>query len=229
MANEIAKIPTYDDLVNQKIINPNKEENQFQVLLNSNPPKSFIKVNDNAKNSEYIPIDKTEYLLTALFINWRVEVINYNLIANSIAVHVRLFYKSPITGEELSQDGLGAWPIQTKAGCSPVDFNSITHAAIQMALPSAKSLAIKDASDHIGRIFGKDLNRKDLINYETLNNRFETKLTEQELEPIVESLASIFDLDALGMYWNQLTKDLQKDKGIIKLFETKSSELNAKK
>lgn len=229
MTKELKKLPTYDDLVNAKVLNLNKEENQFQVLLNQNPPEKFIKINEKAQNSKYVPIDKVEYLLTALFINWRVEVLNYSLIANSIAVHVRVFYVSPVSGLELHQDGLGAWPIQTKAGCSPVDFNNITHAAIQMALPSAKSLAIRDATDHIGRIFGKDLNRKDLMSYDSLSSRSETKLTDQELEPIIESLEAIFDLDGLEMYWNQLTKDLQKDKGIVKLFETKSSELNAKK
>ncbi len=30
-----------------------------------------------------------------------------------------------------------------------------------MALPSAKSYAIKDAADHLGSLFGRDLNRKD--------------------------------------------------------------------
>jgi hypothetical protein len=35
-----------------------------------------------------------------------------------------------------------------------------------MAYPVAKTIAIKDAADHFGKLFGSDLNRKDLINYE---------------------------------------------------------------
>ena len=183
MTKEIAKLPTYDELVNMEIIN--SKENDFQVLLNQNPPEKFIK---EFNKSRYLPIDKVEYLLTALFVRWRVEVINYSLIANSVAVQVRVFYVSPVTGIESHHDGLGAWPIQTKSGCSPVDFNSITHAAIQMALPSAKSLAIRDATDHIGRIFGKDLNRKELVNYENSNGRFDKPIKEDKESKRLENL-----------------------------------------
>lgn len=227
MTKELAKLPTYDELVNMEIIN--SKENDFQVLLNQNPPEKWIKVNAIANNSSYLPIDKVEYMLTRLFVKWYVEVLDFKIIANSVSVHIRLFYTSPITGELLHQDGLGAAPLQTDKDKGAIDFNFIKNAAVQMALPSAESYAIKDAAEKIGRIFGKDLNRKDLMNYESLNNRFESKLSDIELEPIVESLAAIFDLESLGMYWNQLTKDLQKDKGIIKLFEIKSSELNGKK
>jgi hypothetical protein len=35
-----------------------------------------------------------------------------------------------------------------------------------MAFPMAKTIAIKDAADHFGKLFGADLNRKDVISYE---------------------------------------------------------------
>ena len=35
-----------------------------------------------------------------------------------------------------------------------------------MAYPLAKSLAVKDACDHFGKVFGSDLNRKDVVQYE---------------------------------------------------------------
>ena len=34
-----------------------------------------------------------------------------------------------------------------------------------MALPIAKTVALKDAADHLGKLFGSDLNRKDTLNY----------------------------------------------------------------
>ena len=34
-----------------------------------------------------------------------------------------------------------------------------------MAFPVAKTIAIKDAVDHFGKLFGSDLNRKELITY----------------------------------------------------------------
>jgi hypothetical protein len=35
-----------------------------------------------------------------------------------------------------------------------------------MAFPIAKTVAVKDACDHFGKLFGSDLNRKDVITYE---------------------------------------------------------------
>ena len=37
-----------------------------------------------------------------------------------------------------------------------------------MAAPSAESFAIKDAAEKLGKIFGKDLNRKDAMAYDSL-------------------------------------------------------------
>ncbi len=186
MTKEIAKLPTYDELVNMEIIN--SKENDFQVLLNQNPPEKWIKVNAIANNSSYLPIDKVEYMLTRLFVKWHVEVLDFKIIANSVAVQIRLFYTSPITGELLHQDGLGAAPLQTDKDKGAIDFNFIKNAAVQMALPSAESYAIKDAAEKIGRIFGKDLNRKDLMNYESLNSRFDKPIKEDKESKRLENL-----------------------------------------
>ena len=52
-------------------------------------------------------------------------------------------------------------------------------AAVKMALPGAESYAIKDAAEKIGRVFGKDLNRKELMAYENLSGRYESKTPAQ--------------------------------------------------
>ena len=44
-------------------------------------------------------------------------------------------------------------------------MSNINRGAIAMALPIAKTLAVKDACDHFGNIFGANLNRKDYIEY----------------------------------------------------------------
>lgn len=172
-------VPTYSDLVSMTELK--SKENDFQVLLNQDPPDAWVKTNTIAGNSRYIPIDKIEYLLTRLFVKWWVEILDYRIIANSVSVHVRLFYVSPITGETLHQDGIGAAPLQTDKDAGATDFNRIKSAAVQMALPSAKSYATKDAAENIGRLFGKDLNRKDLMAYEPLAGRFNV-LTKEEVE-----------------------------------------------
>jgi hypothetical protein len=50
--------------------------------------------------------------------------------------------------------------------------------AIQLWLPAAKSFAIKDAIEHIGRVFGRDLSRKDSLEYsETFTEKKTADLT----------------------------------------------------
>ena len=44
-------------------------------------------------------------------------------------------------------------------------MSNINRGAITMALPIAKTVAVKDACDHFGNIFGANLNRKDYIEY----------------------------------------------------------------
>lgn len=65
----------------------------------------------------------------------------------------------------LHQDGVAAKEMQTAAqsGALKMDFSNINRGAIELAIPNAKSQAIKDAAHHIGRIFGSDLNRKNTL------------------------------------------------------------------
>jgi hypothetical protein len=62
-------------------------------------------------------------------------------------------------------DGIGAIQLQTKKGTSPSDLININNGAISMAFPIAKTMAIKDACDHFGNIFGANLNRKDTLSF----------------------------------------------------------------
>lgn len=225
MTAELKKLPTYNELISMDLIN--SKENDFQVLLNQEPPATWIQANKLANNSRYIPIDKVEYLLTRLFIKWWVDVIDYKIIANSVSVHIRLNYVSPITGENLHQDGLGAAPLQTDKDKGAIDFNFIKNAAVQMALPAAESYAIKDAAEKIGRLFGKDLNRMDLMNYDNLAGRMEDNDTEL-IKQITEGLESVNDLEELDKYYTQLTNDKIKFTTLInKMFHNRKTKLES--
>jgi hypothetical protein len=71
----------------------------------------------------------------------------------------------PVLNEWLYHDGVGAQEIQTTkdSGSLKLDMSNINRGAIMMALPIAKTIAVKDACDHFGRLFGSDLNRKDTV------------------------------------------------------------------
>ena len=180
----MSNLPTFSQLEKMEVTLPEKES-ALQALLNQQPPAQFISTESMSK-TPYIPIEKIEYLMTSIFKVWSVEVKSYCLIANSVCVEVRVHYRDPVTGEMRFQDGVGASPLQTKKGAGATDFHNIQSASVQMALPSAKSYAIKDATGQIGTIFGKDLGRKTTSNYEKLipesvkNYKFENpQLTER--------------------------------------------------
>lgn len=183
------ELPKISDLYSDKemVI----KETELAILLNAKPwdgwirehPKLKIK-NDKGEDIplRYIPISIIEYLLTRIFGSWKVEIKNTSLLANSVKCEVRLWYKNPLTNEWDWTDGVGASPLQTDSGKGAVDFNFLKSGAVMMAAPSAESYAIKDAAEKLGAIFGKDLNRKDIGDYENLlkvNEDRYSKLDEQ--------------------------------------------------
>lgn len=139
------------------------KNDQLNLLLNQPVPHQWVKDHPFAKNVKYIPIEKVEFLLTRIFQEWRVEVIDFKQMFNAVSCHVRLHYKNPISGEWSFHDGLGAVGIQTDAGKSASDLNAIKQNAIMLALPAAESYAVKDAAEKLGELFGKNLNRKETL------------------------------------------------------------------
>jgi len=136
---------------------------EFLAVVNQEPPKQFIKDHPMAKGVKFIPIDKVELMLTKIFQSWYTEVLKTGQLLNSIEVTVRLHYKHPVTKEWLHQDGVGASPIQVDKGENASNLSAIKNNAIMLALPAAKSYATKDAAENIGKVFGRDLNRKDTM------------------------------------------------------------------
>jgi len=156
-----------------------KKENDLNILLNHEPKKEWVKIHPMVTGAKYIPIEIIEYLLTSVFIVWNVEIKNVQVIANSIVVTIRLHYQNPIDGEMRFQDGVGASPMQTAKDAGATDFSQIKSAAVMMAAPAAESYAIKDAAEKLGKLFGKDLNRKDALGYDMLGNKFDMATPEQ--------------------------------------------------
>ena len=139
------------------------KNDEFLTIVNQEPPEKFIKDHPLARGVKYIPIEVIEMMLTKLFQNWHVEVLESGQLLNSVRVTVRLHYTHPITKQSMYQDGIGAVAIQVDKGKNASDLGAIKSNAIMLALPAAKSFAIKDAAEHIGKVFGRDLNRKDTM------------------------------------------------------------------
>jgi len=139
---------------------------QLNLLLNQPPMASWVKEHPFAAGVKYLPIDKVEFLLTKIFGEWKVEILREGQMFNSVYVAVRLHYKNPLDGVWSYHDGLGSVGVQTDKGKSASDLAAIKQDAIMKALPAAESYAIKDAAEKLGKLFGKDLNRKDVMGFD---------------------------------------------------------------
>ena len=133
--------------------------------MNQQPEPKWILENKYAGNSKYIPIGIQETLLQRIFKDFKIEILREGTLFNAVYATIRLHYLHPVTGEWIFHDGTGADQIQTKSGASAADLSSIGNNAVAMSLPKAVSFAISDATDHLGKLFGRDLNRKDTMSF----------------------------------------------------------------
>jgi len=162
---EKSNLPTLANLYEDNIEAAFKQD-QFNLLMNQPPKTDWIKVNKYANNSNYIPIGIVETLLTKVFKSWYPEILREGTAFNGVYVTVRLHCLDYISNEWKQYDGIGAVELQVKAGSSPAQLENLNKNAIMMAFPMAKSYAIKDAAEHIGKLFGRDINRKDTMLFE---------------------------------------------------------------
>jgi hypothetical protein len=133
------------------------------ALLSQPPKPEWVKLHPYIANYKYLPIDKVEFLLKMIFKKYRIEITGQGTAFNGVFVTVRVHYLNPVTGEWDYHDGIGAKELQVKKGTSPADLSNINSGALAMAFPIAKTVAVKDACDHFGSLFGSDLNRKDVM------------------------------------------------------------------
>lgn len=123
----------------------------LNTLLNTNPHPSWVKVH---QGNEYIPIDRVKNNLITIFQDYDWCIKDVKVIANSIVVYGTLSVINPITGRVRNLDGIGAVPIQLKAGSPATDFNQVIATAVQKNAPAADSFAFKNAAQKLGKLFG---------------------------------------------------------------------------
>ena len=202
MSENKSKLPKIVDLT-ADVINYEKTD-ELNYLLGQPVPERWIKHHPYIKKEvtnekgqkirvpyPYLPIDKVEYLLRRIFKRIRIEILREGQSFNGVFVTVRVNYFNPVYNEWDFHDGIGAIHLQVKSGSSPANLNDINNGALSMAYPLAKTLAIKDACDHFGDLFGGNLNRNDTLPYdtpETLKKTPEEKLSEIKLLLEVDGL-----------------------------------------
>lgn len=161
------------------------KEEKIKEALNRFPPQKWVKQHPFVKSHYYLPIDKVEYLLDKIYKKYRIEVKKTGMLMNSVEVTVRVWYRDLQSGEMEYHDGVGACELQTQkdTGNLKGDMSNVNRGAVAMALPIAKTVAVKDACDHLGNIFGRNINRKDTLPYEA-DDKVTNKLAEQTIAKI---------------------------------------------
>ena len=165
----------------------------FQMMLNKAPARGDVKSQTLAgKEVKYMPIGLVEKTLDEMYNGlWQITDIRHTVTLNAIAVELTLQVYHPTAKLWLSRAGVGAIKVQLNKDAQSMDVTQIKADAIQKGLPAAKAMAVKNAAQSLGVVFGRDLNRD-------TNDEF-IYLSEQvsELQDVVFDALRLLDASAL--------------------------------
>lgn len=193
------------------------KRDELLEFLNQDPPEAWLEDHPMAKGVKYLPIGMVELLLTKIFQQWRVEVLREGQIMNSVTCTIRLHYRDPLDGTWTFQDGIAAVPAKTSKGAKASDMSEILSDAVMTGLPAAKSFAIKDAADQIGKIFGRDINRKG-------NLSFNASYKQSDEEKTLESIKEATTTEELDNILSAM--DVQSQKAYVSAVKNRAKEIN---
>lgn len=138
----------------------------FMSRLNKEPdPKELQPTPDgNAKN---LPISYVEMTLDEIYLGqWSTSECTYQQVFNEVIGSIILTVVHPITGMEIKRAGYASIVITQDSGSKLQDFNTTKKKnALDLAFPKLKAECLKNAAASLGKIFGRDINRKQTDSY----------------------------------------------------------------
>lgn len=127
-------------------------------VLSQNPDGRQIRTNQYANNSEYLPIQYLEELLDKVFGLWNLKHKQTQCIGNAICTDV-----------ELEVNVGGTWIVRAGSGSCQVQIDPQTGEfkpkSIEKAYGASLSMAFKNAAKRLGNLFGRYLNRDEVVDY----------------------------------------------------------------
>ena len=190
-----------------------EEQKQFLVkieklnkIFSGNPDSKFVTNFQDKFN--YLPISHMETLLDEYFFgHWSTTNFKYQQMINEIIGDIELVLTHPITGETIIRSGAASVQIQQKKGSELIEFTDTKiKNALVMGFPRLKAECIKNAIQSLGKLFGRDLNRKIVDNYNSLLGDEPT----DELETLKRNI--INDLDTYTGDNKEEIKQMLRDK-----------------
>lgn len=146
----------------------------FARQLNREPdPREFENTPDG--QARYLPISFIEMTLDELFLGqWGTENFKWSAITNEVQASLELVLTHPVTGKEIRRTGAGSVVITVDA-LSKEEKNIMSKQernlyalnsenkkpnALDLGFPKLKQECIKNAAQSLGKVFGRDINRK---------------------------------------------------------------------
>lgn len=133
----------------------------FTRRLNAEPnPEEFEKTPDGKART--LPISFVEMTLDELFLGqWEVHDVHTQQIFNEVVGTGILTVWHPVTQRPLKRAGFGAVVITQDKDAAIAEFNMTKKKnALDLSFPKLKAEITKNAAQTLGKIFGRDINRK---------------------------------------------------------------------
>lgn len=133
----------------------------FTARLNREPnPAEFEQTPDG--RAKYLPISFLEMTLDEVFLGqWELTDVHFQQIFNEVVGTGILTVVHPVTGTSIRRAGFGAVVITQDKDAAIADFNLTKKKnALDLTFPKLKAEILKNAASSLGKIFGRDINRK---------------------------------------------------------------------
>ena len=133
----------------------------FQRRLNLEPnPAEFDKTPDG--KAQTLPISFVEMTLDEMFLGqWELSEVNYSQIFNEVVGTGILTVWHPVTNRPIKRAGFASVVITQDKDALVSEFNMTKKKnALDLSFPKLKAEIVKNAAQSLGKIFGRDINRK---------------------------------------------------------------------
>lgn len=146
------------------------ELQDFLRRLNAEPESSELDRTADGK-AKTLPISFVEMALDELYLGiWGTESFTSKLIANEVVGELTLWVKHPLTGDIIKRQGAASIIIQVDKVPENMEGQERNNwalnpankkpNALDLGYPKLKAECVKNAAQSLGKIFGRDLNRK---------------------------------------------------------------------
>lgn len=152
----------------------------FVKRLNKEPNEAELGRTPDGK-ARTVPISFVEMTLDEYFFGlWETSGFQWAVVANEVVGSIELTITHPVTGQKYRRTGAASIVIMVDKGANALDINAKKSNALDMGFPKLKAECVKNAAQSLGKLFGRDLNRKQADVYQPL---IKTKQIPQELTP----------------------------------------------